>query len=375
MNDNGWVLIADGSPRPGNQGRATVAAVRALAAGGYRAAVTVSSKFSIAARSRYCDRRVPVPPVAEEDFVDAVKRELSTRSYLTCLPASDAALIALEGTGRPRPVSTEAELLDKEHLARKSESAGIPAPESRHFDSRWDLMAAASDLDYPVVVKPTLHTYSPYRVDSPAALARKMVQEGPVVVQPFIDEPIRVVSGVMWEGKILAPVHQVWLRIWPTDCGAASASITVAPDLEMEERLRILLSGYEGVFNAQFLGPYLLDVHPRIYVTHSLAMAAGANQVSLYCDLLRGEKVEPVRGQEGVLYRWIEGDVRHAVHQVRKRKMSWQEAARILRPRRHVTHSIESWRDPGPVLARLRYSARRITMSPDERRADREAVA
>jgi hypothetical protein len=361
-----WVLVADGSRRPGNQGRAAVAAVRALAFAGYRAAVTVSSGFSLAARSRYCSRRVPVPPVTDEGYVEAIRNELASRPYLACLPASDAVQLALEAPG--------AELLDKDLLAKRAETAGIPTPTSRSFASTAELRAAADDLHYPVVVKPAVHVYNPFRANSPEGLTRKVIHEGPVVVQPFIEEPIRSVSGVIWKGRLLGTVHSVWLRIWPPDCGSASAAKTVPPDHELEERLPQLLDGYDGIFNAQLIGDYLLDVHPRVYGTHSLALAAGVNQIGINCDLIRGLEPAPVGAKIGAFYRWLEGDLRFVARGIRSGKLSPKKALQLLSPKRGAAHGVESLDDPGPLIARLKYSARRIGMSQEARRADRRAL-
>lgn len=364
--DGPWVLVADGSRRPGNQGRAAVAAVRALAFAGYRAAVTVSSGFSLAGRSRYCSRRVPVPSITDDAYLEAIRHELESRSYLTCLPASDAVQIALGSPG--------AELLDKDRLGQRAVAAGIPTPISQSFTSTAELMSAADELDYPVVVKPVTHVYNPFRANSPEGLTRKVIHESAVVVQPFIEDPIRSVSGVIWKGRLYGAVHSVWLRIWPPDCGSATAARTVPPDLELEERLPALLEGYDGIFNAQLIGRYLLDVHPRVYGTHSLALAAGVNQIGFNCDLLRGLEVAPIRAGVGAFYRWLEGDLRFVRRGIRSGDVSLRQAVKLLSPKRGAAHGVESLDDPGPLLARLSYSARRVGMSQEARRSDRRAI-
>ncbi|CAN5701379.1 hypothetical protein BH24ACT26_BH24ACT26_04930 [soil metagenome] len=363
MTKGPWVLVTDGSRRVGGQGRAAVAAVRALGAAGYRPAVTVSGGRSLAAASRFCARRVEVPPVTQPGYAAAVRVELAARPYLTCLPASDAALLALEA-----PVE---HLVDKAQLAKHAERAGIEMPPSRHFGSTEELVAAASGLDYPVVVKPTTHRYNPYRADSAAELTNRMLGQGEVVIQPYVDEPIRVVGGLVWQERMVLAVHQRWLRIWKPDCGNASAAETVAPDHDVEQRLVELLEGYDGIFNAQFIGPYLLDIHTRVYGTHPLAMAAGINIIASYCDLLQGKEVPSMRARPGSFYRWIEGDVRHVARALRSGRMSVPAAAAALRPRWGTAHSTESLSDPGPMLARFGFGVRRVHMSDEDRRAKR----
>jgi hypothetical protein len=355
-----WVLVADGSVRPGGQGRAAVAAVRALGRGGYKAAVTVSDRSSLAAASRYCGRTVPVPRITDPGFADAVRAELERHPYLTCLAASDQVLEALDA-----PVG---HLLDKVELARRADEAGVPVPPSRVFSSPEELAVAAEELDYPVVVKPVVHRYTPYRASSPAELTAKILGDGEIIIQPFVDEPIRMVSGVMWGDRLVGAVHQRWLRSWKPVTGNASAAVTTESDPELEGCLETLLRGYEGVFNAQLIGPYLLDVHPRVYGTHVLAEAAGANLIALWCDLLRGLKVTPPRARPGVLYRWIEGDLRHVYEGLRSGRLSLPAALRIAAPRRGTAHSTESLSDPGPMLKRAWYSLRRAHIPEESRR-------
>lgn len=354
--------MTDGSRRTGGQGRSAVATVRALAAGGYRPAVTVSGGASLAAASRFCARRVDVPAVTEDGYAEAVRAELAARPYLTCLPASDAALLALDA-----PVH---HLVDKVQLAEHADRAGLPLPPTRVFSTTRELLSAAHDLDYPIVVKPTTHRYNPYRVQSPEALTSRMLGEGEVVVQPYLSDTIRMIGGVVFGDEMVAAAHSRWLRTWKLDCGNAAAAETISPDDEVERRLLDLLKGYQGIFNAQFIGPYLLDIHTRVYGTHPLAVAGGVNLVAIFCDLLRGEDVTPVRARPGAFYRWIEGDMRHVFRSVRRGSMSVPSAVAALRPRRGAAHSTESVGDPGPMLARFWFAAGRMHMSEDDRRAD-----
>ena len=346
-----WVLVSDGGP---GQARSTLATVRALAGAGYRPVVTTSGEPSLAASSRFCARTVEVPRAGEPGYVVALRRHMK-RGYLTLLPASDAALLALEVPA--------ARLVDKVVLEREAERAGILTPPSVAVSSRAELMEVAAAIDFPAVVKPSVkHTiaasHSARRVDSMADLETLGV-EGPVLVQPYITDSLRAVCGVMWKGRIAAAVHQRYMRTWPDDCGTACAATTVAPDMILEERLSRLLEGHDGIFQAQFAGNYLLDLNPRVYGSLPLAVAAGANFPAILCDLVRGRDVDVVRGREGVFYRWIEGDIRHAVNALRRGSAGPVAALRMLSPRRGTAHSTESLGDPRPVFERLRHAALR----------------
>jgi predicted ATP-grasp superfamily ATP-dependent carboligase len=345
------VLVTDGGT---GQGRSALAAVRGLAAAGYRAAVTTSGDHSIAASSRFCDRRVSVPGVDDPRYADAINAELAASPYLAVLAASDRSLLALG--------LAEDTLIDKSSMAKAAAAVGLATPDGRTYATLAELHDDVAALPYPAVIKPSISRFTAKRVDRPADVERIDDVEGPFLVQPFIDAPLRSIGGVMWEGRLVAAVHQRYLRTWPAWCGGASAAETVGPDLELEERTRELLEEHAGIFHLQLAGGLLLDVNPRIYGSHPLAQRAGVNLVGLTCDLLRGSPPPPavLRCAPGVFYRSLEGDIRNRAHELRRGRIGVVEAASSLLPRRGTAHGPESLTDPGPMLARARFIASRI---------------
>ena len=271
-----WVLVTDGAPDHG-QSRTTLWTVRALAAGGYRAAVTVSAPFSLAASSRYCDRSVRVPAVEHdaEAFAAAIEAELMRERYVTVLPTSDPALTALHLPG--------ADLLDKSVLIGAAELAGIPCPPTEVFGDACELVEAGARLTYPVIVKPSLG-HAAGRANGPADLVRWHDVPGPLLVQPYLPDGLHAVAGVVWGGEMVAAVHQRFLRTWPVDAGMTCAAVTTEPDPDVEAALLRLLRGYSGPFQADLSGPYLLDVNPRS-VRHPFAGDGGRGEP--HRDLLR----------------------------------------------------------------------------------------
>ncbi len=350
-----WVLVADLGYE---QNRTALVTVRALAAGGNSPALTVSSKWSLAAASKDCRRAVRVPQGGGDAFAEAVHGELARRRYVATLATSDAALLALGA-----PVG---HLLDKRDLARAATACGLSTPPTRCFAGAEELLEASADLEYPIVVKPPLSRFRPVRLAGPEPLLRTIadnlgLKDGPLLVQPYLPDPLRAVCGVVWEGRHAAVVHQLYRRTWPPDCGGACAAVTSLPDVELEECLIVLLSGFEGIYMAQFAGERLLDLNPRPYGSLPLAVAAGANLASIYCDLLTGSPApsEPIRGRPGVAYRWLEGDVRHLAAAVRAGRMPVRAALRGLLRRPGTATSTESWRDPKPTVVRLAYGLSR----------------
>jgi hypothetical protein len=341
------VLLTDGGA---GQARSTLAAVRALGVAGYAPAVTVSAPHSLAAASRYCTRRIEVPPVGTSGYAEAVDEELRGGGYLCALPSSDAAMLALG-----MPVER---LLDKHSLSEEARRVGIPVPEAMRFDSWGDLLAGAAQIDYPVVIKSSIMGTSVLVAHSRRALdaADGGAFVGPLLAQAYLSEELFSISGVMWEGRLIASVHQGYLRTWPPQAGGACAAVTVERDPAKDEPLARLLEGLSGVFHAQFVAGRLIDVNPRLYGSLPVAVRAGANLPAIYCDILRTSRVGGfVTARPGVHYRWLEGELRHVAQEVRANRMSVREGLRILRPRRAVAYSVESWRDPAPVLARFRH--------------------
>jgi len=355
-----WVLVT--GP---DQSRATVAAVRLLAEAGCRVAVTATGRASLAAASRYCRRRVRVPD-AEADpagYAAAVRAELSRGGYLTVLPGSDAASMAL---GRP-----EARFMNKLQAAELAGEVGLRVPPSRVFDSYEDLRSAASELPYPAIVKPETKRFLAQRVERPEDLARVPDGPGRLIVQPFLSDDLHGLLGLMWQGRLVAATHFRYLRLWPLPAGTVAAAVTIAPDPDLEGQVAHVLAGYDGLFHADLAGPYLLDLNPRIHATMPLAAAAGADIVAAYCDVLRGGQPRTVRGRPGIRFQWLEGDLRSLFRAVREGRISLRQALREARPRRGTVHSLESFHDPRPFLERFRFVRRDLETRQARRQGER----
>jgi hypothetical protein len=131
-----------------SQSRTTLVTTRALSGAGYRPAVTHTDRWSLAAVSRHAAARLRVPSGGGAPYAEAIRRELLIHDYVTVMPTSDAAMVALDA-----PV---AHLLDKRSLATAAVAVGLVTPPTREFKDRAELAAAAPGLDYPVVVKPTV---------------------------------------------------------------------------------------------------------------------------------------------------------------------------------------------------------------------------
>jgi hypothetical protein len=352
-NEKRWVLLSEGG---NGESRAAVTAVRALAHAGYRTSVTETNRLSLAGASRWCDRRVPVPPVDVDAkaYAKAIRAELATRPYVTTFFTTDAALLALDAPVR--------HLLDKASSGELAGAAGLQPPPTEVFDTAEELRSAGSRLRYPIVVKPALKLSSAAVVENASELASAIgAYQGRVLVQPRIEEPFFGFGGLMYQGRLVAAMRTRYVRLWPQPCGTVATAETLPPDPALEERVVELLAGYDGPFHLDFVGPYLLDVNPRIHATLPLAIRGGANIVAMYCDLLCGGAVSDVRVAAGLRFRWVEGDLRSLLWGVRRGRLGVGEALAALAPRPGTVHSFASYSDPGPSVARARYLLRRVS--------------
>jgi hypothetical protein len=331
------------------QNRGALAAVRALAAR-FRPVVTVGERPSLAAASRHCAGTVRLPTGGTPGYADALAGAVAGGGYATFFPASDVAMLAVD--------DPSAALVDKAVMDERARAAGFACLPTEVFASAADLIDAAGRLAYPVVVKSVtksgLGNLQARRVAGPEQLAELADAPGELLVQPFEESGLRAVSGVVHGGRLLASCAQAYHRIWPPTAGVASAAVTVPADPGEEARLTRLLAEHDGVFQVQFLGPYLLDVNPRVYGSMALAVAAGANLPLIAADAATGTVPrDVVRARPGVPYRWWEGDLRYVAQGLRSRSLGPRQAAAALRPRRATAQSVERLSDPGPTVSRL----------------------
>lgn len=341
------VLVVDvGSP----WGRSALAAVRALRIAGLRPVVgRPAGEPSLATVSRSCSGVVSLPDVNDPGFRSAVADEVNGGSHLLALPASDAALVALDAPG--------CHLTDKSVVRARAREAGLPVLPDVVVSQGDDLEKALADLTWPAIAKPVVRRTGdpPAQEVGHAGDVPALLTERPLLLQPRYDGELTAVSGVIYEGVLKAAVAQRSLRLWPRRAGTTSWGVTVDPDPRLLAALASVLRDHQGVFQAQFVGPYLIDVNPRVYGSLPLAVAAGVNLPGIYCALVQGRDIPWTIGRAGVNYRWVEGDVRHVLAAVRAGERSWSSAVDDLRPHIRTAHSVAQWSDPRPQLLRARF--------------------
>lgn len=367
------VLITDGEER------AALAACRGLAASGYRVSALARTPFAGALWSSACTERFigPDPKRSAAAFVRRVEEILRRTPHAVAIPGSEASLLAMSRhrtrieqlalLGLPPHEDVERSL-DKVLLFRESAEAGLGSPRSVTCRGSAEAAAAAASVGFPLVVKPhrTLRSSGDSSrqqrlavVHDEAELRAVVPNFGsPFVVQAYLEDALRFsCGGVMTADGLRGFVVAQFVRTWPTPAGAVAFGRTVAPPVDLAQRVEVLLRRmrWQGIFELEYLETadgrrHAIDLNPRVFGWLSLAVGAGTNLPAIWCDWLLGQASPPAIGRGGVHYRWEEADLAHLGWQLRYGRL--RAAAAVVRPYRSVVHAQFRLRDPGPLLAR-----------------------
>lgn len=374
------VLVAD------VDGRAGVAAARGLWHGGYAVTGAASTRLAPGHWSRSCAHRLLVadPYLHPRTFVEGVAGALQETAFAAVLPTTDLALHLISrhrdrlppavATGLPEHEIVE-RCLEKRALGEAADAFELSPPASVSCTTEAQMLAAARDFGFPVVLKPArsvvVHDYRFARRgaalvrDETAARTTARSFGEQVVVQRYEPESrILAVGGVLTPEGLPAVVAVRWQRRWPPLDGATSFCETVAPPAGLLERVEGVLRtmGHVGIFELELLergdGTFAaLDLNPRPFGWMTLAVRAGANLPAIWCDWLLGREPGRASARAGVRYRWEDGDLKHLVWQLRRGHL--RAAAAVLRPRADVAHAYFELADPGPLAATFLDLARR----------------
>jgi cation diffusion facilitator CzcD-associated flavoprotein CzcO/predicted ATP-grasp superfamily ATP-dependent carboligase len=331
---------------------------------------------------------VPDPLADEPGFIAALSAALASGRYAMVMPVTDVSLLALSAARDaierhtrlalpPHDVVVQA--LDKLGLAPAASRHGLSPPATFICHGDNDAREAASSLGFPVVAKPLrsvvmrngVRSQAGSRFASDDASLISLVADygGSCLVQAVEAGAVVSMGGVFVAGRLLAQANSRYRRTWLPDAGSACYSETIEISPELNQRAAALLTelGWEGIFELELIerGPgdwAAIDLNPRPYGSLALAIGAGANLPAVWTAHALGIETAPVRARAGVVYRWEDADLRHALWQCRNGNVA--AAGRVLRVHRHTVHPYFELRDPLPLLARTwslaKGSARRV---------------
>lgn len=216
-------------------------------------------------------------------------------------------------------------LYDKRLTYQLALRQGVPVPETYNIGSVDDL--ASLNLDFPVVLKPAISAHlstitkkKAYRANDMQELANlyemmaTIIDPSEILVQELIPgraENLFSFVGFFKEGMTVAGLSARRPRQHPMEFGRASTFVETVNIPELETLATQLLKGiaYSGLAEVEFMYDQkderfeLLEVNPRIWGWHTIAIRAGLDLPYLaYADAVGKElTVGPVR--QGV--KWV----------------------------------------------------------------------
>lgn len=202
----------------------------------------------------------------------------------------------------------------KENTYQVAEKYKIPIPKTYYPKDLEELLKL--DLEFPVVIKPSIRDYfynkvkiKAIRINNREELIKtyqwvcSIISPSQILIQEFIPGgPKHLYSFCPFfkNGKVVTSIMARRPRQHPMDFGHASTYVELVdiPEIQKISEKFLSLIGYYGIAEVEFMrhpqnGEYkLLEVNPRVWGWHSLAIAAGVDlPYFLYQDMI-GEKIE-----------------------------------------------------------------------------------
>jgi D-aspartate ligase len=311
-----------------------LAAIRSLGRRGVRVLAVDDRPWALGFHSRYATPVTAPDPVTDEDgFVAALARLGETLPAPVPLFATHDEHVNVIARRQAdlgpafRPCSPPWAILErlqsKRHQLEAAIACGVPTPETRHPRSPQDALAAAVELGYPVMVKPSdpigfkrLHNRQGFRCETAAELEAAYAQTAPFepMVQEYVpggdDQLYTLGSYVAADGAELGVFTGRKLRQTRQHMGVCRVAEAVRVPEIVEDGLRLLRElHFNGISQVEFkldsrTGTHkLIEVNPRLWQWHGLATACGVDLTHIaYLDLVGRRRPAPRQTRDG--HRW-----------------------------------------------------------------------
>ena len=379
------VLITDGHTIQ------ALACARSLGRAGYDVFVTSHYRHRpLAAWSRYSRGWFRLPDQTTKDYAELrtwargqgvqIVLPITEAACLLCNAERDAWVTAgiTVGCG---PDAMLLQAFDKAKTLEIARRCGLACPDTRSPDSLEGYRAAASELGYPVLVKPrssnprmgamVLPDRGVAYVDDPSALVAAVAPRRQRRHWPLLQQCIpgvgKGVFALCDHGEPVAWFAHERLRdVRPSGSGSSlRRSTALDPELRAASEKLLRAMQWHGPAMVEFrddgVNPaWLMEVNGRFWGSLELAIAAGVDFPLLWVRLLQGETVEPRDDYAlGITLRWVWGDVKRLIHILHGPPLGftgtfpsvWQGLRDLLGPQPPGTR-IETWNraDPWPAL-------------------------
>jgi len=285
-----------------------LAAVRSLGRRGLRVVAVDHRPWALGLRSRYADAFMTTDPGDDEEtFVQSLATLGSRLDAPTPLfPTHDEHLNAIaRNLGElggvflcPFPAWEILERVQsKRHQLERAEELGLGTPHTAHPHSSAEARAAAAEVGYPALVKPSDHVRFKRRHRRQAFLCRDqsdverayaVAERFEPMVQEFIpgggDQLWTLGSYVAANGEALAVFSGRKLSQTDGSMGTARAAESAWDGEVVDAGLRLLRSlGFHGISQVEWKRAprdgrlKLIEINPRLWQWHALASACGVD--------------------------------------------------------------------------------------------------
>lgn len=261
----------------------------------------------------------------------------------------------------------------KKETYRVAEENGIPIP--KQYNVKTIEKSELIDLPYPLVIKPSIrnHFYNKtkikaFRVNNQEELIKvyykvsAIIPPSEIIIQDFIPGgPKNLYSYCPFfkDGKTITGITGRRARQHPMDFGHASTYVEIVeiPELKILAEKFLGLINYYGLAEVEFMMDprdhqyKLIEVNPRVWGWHALAIAAGIDlPYYLYLDMI-GEEFEISLLTEWIKWVRLITDIPTVFLEIAKGKMKISEYLESMRGKK--IDPVLSVKDPFPFLAEI----------------------
>ena len=283
-----------------------IAVIRSLGRRGLHVIATDHDRRSPGFRSRYAAERIVLPDPAADPagVVDRLHALAAAGRVDLIVPVTDEVLLPLSDARERFDGLCALAIPDRAALATAGDKAatldlarrlGVPVPPTVVARTADEALAAASDLGWPVVLKPAssrvvrdgvVERFEVVYADGPVALAAAMRRfEGrcAVLVQEYRAGVGHGVELLVDRGRPLLVFQHRRLHEVPITGGVSALREGVEPDPVLLDHATRLLGalGWTGLAMVEFrvgeAGPVLMEVNGRIWGSLPLAVKSGAD--------------------------------------------------------------------------------------------------
>ncbi|MAT59050.1 MAG: hypothetical protein CMF23_13855 [Ignavibacteriae bacterium] len=271
------------------------------------------------------------------------------------------------------PIDTIKKVYDKKITYKTCAINNIPIPKTYFSKSITEILDY--EFNYPIVLKPSIrdHFYSKvkkkaYRINNQDELksvyneVNKIIDSEEILIQELIDGgPKNLYSFCPYfkDGKVIASVTARRSRQHPMDFGHATtfAEVVELPILEELAVKFLSIINYQGICEVEFMYDEkteqfkLIEVNPRVWGWHTLAIASGADLPYLLFLDETGKKLPDIKTKKQMKWIRLTTDSVTVIKEIFHRRLKITDYIKSLRGKKEF--AVFSLKDPLPFFIEL----------------------